>query len=340
MPDLEKPNTIPIEPFRFEDPERHAIAMREVSEVLLFEGEGRQKISGLWLNRDFSEKPAIIEPDQMFSVSTTDEIKYIAFQQAAAYSEHPVMVLDMPAHGHSYNLTSAQRREIFLQRRLGLLARSQATAVRNRLPETKQIILTGKSLGARVAPDLAQEAAKLDMEPLLIVGFEMVGLEKRLTANVSAAYFINEVIKTRRKYMQNPKFQSFIKAYEEQFLQKLPEPGPNTFKEMRDVFKHDPSLLLFLLARSPLASDTGVESLERAMDSNKNMSAALVIGGLSSICRWRKIAPTMEHLKHEFPQQFSYDIWPNDSHGLAWAPLQPLLTAYTKKRIASLALNS
>lgn len=42
-------------PFKFDDPVRHEIAMREVAETLVFTSEEGQRFTGIHVNRDFVE---------------------------------------------------------------------------------------------------------------------------------------------------------------------------------------------------------------------------------------------------------------------------------------------
>jgi hypothetical protein len=333
-------HAIPAQPFGFNDPERHANAMREVSEVITLTGDNEQRFSGLYVNRDFSSAPLIAEPSQMFASCKSDEVKYIALQQAAANPEHPILIWDMPSHGDSYNLTPEQRRQIYIDREMGLLAHSQATAIRNHSSGFNKLILTGKSLGARIIPDLAIEASQFDIETQMIIGFEMVGLEERLSASVGAAFLITEAIKSRKNYTNNPRYSQLFKAYEDGFKKDLRKYSPEDNYKMISVYENDPSLLLFLLARSPLAADTGQKSLEKALDKDQNLQVSLVFGGLSSVCRLRKIQPVVDAIKRDFPDRFNYDIWPNDSHGMSLAPLQPQISKYTKKCLDQLGDSS
>jgi hypothetical protein len=93
------------------------------------------------------------------------------------------------------------------------------------------------------------------------------------------------------------------------------------------VFRTDPRLAGMLFARSPLAADTGRQALEEMMESFPEIQARLVVGGLSTICRWRKFALWSGRVQAAYPERFAIDVWPWDSHGVALAPQQPRLVS-------------
>jgi pimeloyl-ACP methyl ester carboxylesterase len=318
-----------INPFWFEDPERHETAMREAVETLTLTADDGQQFSALHLNRDFSEQPAIVSFDAMFTGCNSPEQKYAAYQYAAANPDRAVLKIDMPAHGYSDALTDRQYKEITGAHTLGLIARSQAEALRRRLPDAEGIIAAGDSLGARGALDFAQQAAGLGFQTLKMIGFDTVGLEERPTPAVSFSYFLREWRRSRQLYY-NDANQHLSDAYEGKFKEQLAEYGFENDFSMVEIFKRDPRILGFVFVNSPLAANTGAESLEEALESQAELTADLVVGGLSSICRWRKIKPLAEHLEETFPGRVSFDIWPNDSHGMGLAPQQPRMAAFVK----------
>lgn len=318
--------------FWFEDPERHQTAMREAVETLVLTADDGQRFSALHLNRDFSEKPAIVSFDAMFTGCNSPEQKYAAYQYAAANPDRAVLKIDMPAHGYSDALTDRQYKEITDDHKLKGIAQSHAEALRRRLPEADDVIAVGDSLGARGALDFAQVATNLGFQTLKMVGFDTVGLEERLTPAVSFSYFLQEWRKNRKLYY-NEANQHLNDAYEDRFKGQLAEYGFENDFSMTEVFKRDPRILGFVLANSPLAAKTGVESLKTVLENRPDFTADLVVGGLSSICRWRKIKPLAECLEKTFPGRVSFDVWPNDSHGMGLAPQQPRMAAFVKDRL-------
>lgn len=328
-----------LQPFWFEDPLRHAMAMREVAESVTLTADDGQEYSGLYVNRDFSGsgKPAIVSPNAFMEASNTPDQKYRAYQYAAANPEHPVVLIDLPSHGRSDNLTDAQRKEMLEEHRLSGVGAAQAQAVRGLLPDIKQIVVPANSVGALVGADLARTSGELDMKPLLFVGFDMAGLEKRSSIGVAASYFIRESMRSQTHYRQNPDYHLLNDSYELRFKQELAKLEHDGGFSMPDVFRHDPSFLSMIIADSPLASDGGVAALEKALDTNPQLSAILVVGGMSGICRWRKIAPTVLHMEAGYPDRLAHDIWWGDSHGMGLPAQQPRPAAYTKARVEKLA---
>lgn len=325
-----------VDPLWFEDPERHDTAMRETIETVTLTGDGDQQFSGLHLNRDFSDKPAIVRLGAWFNDVTTPDLKYTAYQFAAANPENPVLLVDVPAHGTSDRLTPAQRREIVLTKQVSLVAASQASAARTRLADTSEIIVVGESAGARLSPDFAVKAGEIGLHPLVLIGFEMAGVDKRPSLACAAAFFIDGHL-AQKNYHQGSDNRKLDDAFEIGFRPELAKFGYHgEAYDLVEIFKKEPSYLGFLLARSPLADDGGFAALERALDTNQDMSASLVSAGLSKVSRWRKIKPQVDHLLTVYPSRVSWDLWPNDHHSMGIAPQQPRQAAFTRAVIDSL----
>ena len=322
-----------IEPFRFTDQERHDTALREAIETVIFDTEDGQQFSGLHLNRDFSDKPAIVRRNAWMSSVLAPEQKYAGYQYAAANPEHPIVILDMPAHGYSSKLTKLQRKEILDTGDLGLIGAAQSESVVRKLGGVKELIETGDSLGARIAADAARKAGELGVRPLALIGFDMVGLERRKSIAVAKSFFITEWLQSKRLYKENPATQELEQAYEEGFKTELENAGFNGGFNMVDIFRRDPKLLSFVVYKSPLATDSGVEALEKLLAAEQQIVVSLVVGGMSAICRWHKIQPTAERLERVHDGRIQFDVWPEDAHGMGLAPQQPRMAAYVSARV-------
>jgi hypothetical protein len=318
-----------VEPFWFDNPERHATAMREAVETMILTADDGQRFSALHLNRDFSDRPPIVSIASMFSGCNSPEQKYSAYQYAAAHPDRGVLKIDMPANGYSDALTDDQYKEIMNSQTLTRIAKSQATALRSHLPEAGDIIVVGDSLGARDGMDFVLGASTLGFHALKLIGFDPVGLEDRPSLNVSFSYFVREWRKSRRLYY-NEANQRLSEAYEDAFKKQLAEHGFESDFSVAEVFRRDPRIRDFVFAKSPLATDTGVKSLETMLESQRDLTADLVIGGLSTICRQHKVVPMLEHLEEVFGDRLTHSIWPNDSHGMSLAPQQPRMAAFVK----------
>lgn len=328
--------------FRDTDAERHEVAVREVSEVLTGETEDGQRLSYLHVNRDFETEPPIICIGSMFVDSGMAELKYAAYQRAATFPDRSILLLDLPAHGQSDALTDAQYSEITVSRGLTRVARAEAEIAKRRLPDITQTVVYGESVGARVALDFAQKIGEIGVEPLAVLGVEAIGLEKRLSVSVSGSYFLAEPRMHQVLYRDKGDYKIQNSTYEAAFqdfkaeLTRAVNFDQNILKMQLRVFKTDPRYITMLFSNSPLAADTGRQSLETLLEDQPKLPVRLVVGGLSRICRWRHIHEWAENLQANQPERLRFDVWPYDSHGVALAPQQPRLTATLKEVIGNL----
>lgn len=324
-----------ITPYWFEDPARHDLAMREVAETLVLIGENEQRFSAIHVNRDFTEKPPIISINAMFTGANSPEQKYAAYQFAALHPDRSVIKIDVPAHGYSDKLTHEQYREIIGKRTLTLVANSQFQAISTRLPDLKEIVAVGDSLGGRIGFDIVKSAHEKEVHTKNLFAFDPVGLEKRLSVGVSTSYFLSEYFKSKRIYDNQNMLLSHNQAYEDKFKSELTRVGFENDFSMPAVFKKDPRFIGFLFFRSPLASDTGAEALEECILIEDQLKANIVIGGLSGICRWNKIQSWANNMEAISSGRAVFNVWQGDSHGMALAPQQPRMAQYIKQHITN-----
>jgi pimeloyl-ACP methyl ester carboxylesterase len=319
-----------IEPFWFEDSERHDTAMREAVETLVLTTDDGQRFSALHLNRDFSEKPPIVSLNAMFTGCNSPEQKYKAYQYAAANPERPIVALDMPAHGYSDRLTDVQYWEIIGRSGLTAIGCSLAEVLRGRLEDAQEMVVVGDSLGARIGFDFTDQASDFGFETSNIFGFDPVGLEDRSTLAVNVSYFAKEALRSRRLYTSEPN-DRLNYGYETVFKRELAKRGFENNFSMMGVFRTDPRILRFLVAGSPLAPGTGITSIKRMLLRQQSLTANMVVGGLSSICRQREVVPALEQVEDElFGDRLQHEVWPNDAHGMGLAPQQPRMAAFVR----------
>lgn len=322
-----------VEPVWFSDAERHEIAMREVSEQVYFTSDSGQRFSGLHLNRDYAGiSTPIVQLGSFMGASKTPDNRYRAYQYAVAEPERQFVILDMPSHGSSDPMTDAQRQETFRSKKLSKIGQAQAEGVRRFMPEAGSLIVTGDSLGAQIATDFTQHAPSLDLQPELLVGFDMAGTENRLSVSLSASYFIGETI-IGKQYHRGPDNMK-LESHLQRFRDELNARGvTDTAFDPLATFKSDPLIGLFTIMRSPLANDAGLEVLDQALSENESLIAAMVSGGLSKVCRWQKIADKVQDLNVRYGERFSWDLWPNDSHTMGIGSQQPRMALFVSEVI-------
>ncbi|HVV67071.1 MAG TPA: hypothetical protein VHB72_03305 [Candidatus Saccharimonadales bacterium] len=326
----EHPREIVV-PFRFEDEERHQIAIREAGEVLRFEADSGQGFSGLHLNRG-AGKAVVLKLNAFAEASNNPEQQFIAYQNAAANPDKEFVMLDLPSHGYSDNMTRPQRKEIAATGGFSQVGEAQAEALRNRLPNAAAAT-TGASTGAIAVADVARKAAELGVEPVGVIGYEMLGLEKRPSPVVAFNYFVRETLKTSKLYGENNWNEAGYKAFDA-FKWDLQQAGgvdPN-YRIYR-MFQRDPRFLTYIFHNMPMASGQGLYAFERFMDEQPTAMASLVFGGLSAMCRWRKLQTPLGMLQQRYPGRLLVGLYPDDSHGMNFYPESPRIAADTKARI-------
>jgi pimeloyl-ACP methyl ester carboxylesterase len=328
-----------VVPFSFDDPERMRIFMREVIEPVTFRAEDGQAFSGIFVNRDFAnrENPLHVRLNSMFGDSAGADQKYIAFQEAAAFPSRPFIVIDQPAHGESDILTPGQMREIKKMGQLTLVAAAHVQAVRSRVPDAREVVLSGEALGARMAAEFAAEAPAQDFQATHFFGFDMAGLEKRSSAALGLG-FLARVPKSRQLYSKGAHNVRLQRSFEE-FQQELESYAPvhlPTARSEAKVWQRQISLLTFLLRNSPLANDEGAAALERGLQNNEGMAVNLVFGGLSAVGRMNKeVEARLQNLDRLYRGDVGWVVWPNDDQGLGYAPHRPRLTQFIKDTLHS-----
>lgn len=336
--DAESFSAANVSPLFFEG-ERQEIALREASELVTLTGEEDQKLSALYLNRDFASGLAIARLGGMFEDVGSTDLRYAAYQWAAAAPENPVLFVNLPAHGRSDPLTARQLKEVSDKRQLTLLAASQALASRSCLSETGGVIATGQSGGGRLAPDFATAAHELDWKVPALLGISVAGLDKRPSIATSAA-FVADGFLAQYKYHRNAEDLKLDRGMG-RFAAAMAEYGfrdtHNVLVNDYRIFRKDPSFFKMLFKGNPLSGDGGFEAIERAMDLNPDMHAAFVSGGLDKVIRWRKIVPQVRQLVNAYPERLTWEYWPEDGHSMGIGSQQPRFAACVRAVIESLS---
>jgi hypothetical protein len=219
------------------------------------------------------------------------------------------------------------------------VAGSQAIAARRCLTATDEIVTVGQSAGGRLAPDFVVKAAEMGLESKGLLGISMVGLDKRPSLSTASAFVIDGFW-AQHKYYRDPantKLDRGMERFEMQMTAINFRSKHNALANDYRIFRKSPSYLMFLLARSPLADDGGFKAIERAMDSNPDLHAAFVSGGLDKVTRWHKIEPQVFKLASLYLDRFSWDVWPEDGHSMGIGSQQPRFAACVRTVIESLS---
>jgi len=316
------------EPYRFADEARHEAALREADELVCLRNRN-QRFSGLHLNRDFSEGPVIVRVGSMNSASTTESQKYTAYQYAAAFPENPVISIDLPSHGGSDRHTIVQRAERLIKKSGSLTAHAEAKAVHAYLPNASEYIIIGDSFGAQLVPEFAIKIGELGLKPLLIMGFDMTGVNYFNTRKTFLR--MNKARKSGHSAYHDGEANGRLDEAFEDFCAEMNQLSSNErVYNPFHVGKRDPVFTLLSLLRSSTNSESGMNALEKSLKCNEDMIAAMVSGGLSKICNWKKIQGRVELMKQMYGDRLSWDVWPEDSHSMSIAPQQPRSAAFAK----------
>jgi hypothetical protein len=112
----------------------------------------------------------------------------------------------------------------------------------------------------------------------------------------------------------------------------------NALKNDLQIFKKEPLFRRSLFRKMPLANNSGITSIERAMEINPDMLATFVSAGLDKVIHWQKVKPEVDRLLSLYPDRLSWDMWPSDSHAMGIDAQTPRYAACIKK-IADLVAN-
>ncbi|MDB5164772.1 MAG: hypothetical protein JWL89_398 [Candidatus Saccharibacteria bacterium] len=326
-----------VSPVWYEDQARHQTAMRELTEPVTLISDDGQQFSGLHINRDFTDKSPVIRINSMFGAADRPDQQYIAYQWGAAYPDRGFVLIDLPSHGASDNLTETQIKEIKKEGTLKLVGKAHVEAVSNRIPHVGEPIIVGEALGARMAAEFVAASTKRDIYPDHMFGFDMPGLENRSSASLAFSYFAS-ALKSRKYNAEGEANDRLKAAFEEKFNGDLanyqPRVEKTTTKKQASVYKHQKSLLTFLLRNSPLNNDKGADALSEGLQSNPNLAVNLVFGGLSAVGRWRReTAARVQKIADANNHRLQAEVWPSDDQGMGLAPLSPRLVAYSKAQL-------
>lgn len=316
-------------PFTFDDPARHDLALRESLDLVRLSSHGGQEFSGLHLNRDYTENPVIVRIGSMNSSSTTDAQKYIAYQYAAAFPENPVVAIDLPSHGQSDRNTLAQRYERLVEKSGSLTAHAQAEAIANRMIASDEFIIIGDSFGAQLVPDVATKIGGMGLKPLAIIGFDMSGVNNFNTCKTFLR--LNKARKQGHDAYHRGEANIALDNTFEDFCTELGKISLNEmFYSPFNIGKRDPLFTALTLLRPSTNSENGLEALEKSLELNDEMLAAMVSGGLSRICNWSLIKDKVINISEATNGRLDWQVWPNDSHSMSIAPQHPRSVKFAK----------
>lgn len=329
----EKFRAADVEALWFDDTERHQSVMRECIEPVVFRTRDGQNLSGLHLNRDFSQLPTIVRIGAWLHSVNSAEQKYTAYQLAATNPENPIVLVDMPAHGNSDALTYNQKKEVFCRQSISRIASDQADAV-SAFMDHNGIVLAADSLGGLASLDFARRMKQNGEDPQLIAAYDIVGFDKKLSISMAKKFLVNER-KLQGRYHCGEHNQRLDTSYEDNFIGELKRSGCEPQYDQLDVYRKDPSLALLLFARSPVASSKGYKALERSLEVSPDMKVNLVFAGLSRVSRWQKIQPQIQSLLRKYSDRLTVEVWPDDSHSMSIAPQQPRFAQHLRALMTS-----
>lgn len=324
--------------------DRHKLAMRESLDTAELLADDGQVFSALHMNRDFTasgDRPLLVSLNAMFNSVLTEEQKYASFQLASFFENHPIVKLDLPAHGSSDRLSQAQLDEIHNGGGLSKVGEAQAQAIHRKFPDARKAVIIGESVGGRLSFEVAASLKQREVEPLAVIAFEPVGMEKRRSVDVAWSFFVTETELTSRNYRNRGPFRGENFIYEavlDGFRNEIRSTGykaPSANSISVKAFNKDRNYLKFLFKDSPLASDTGRLALEKLAEVSPGTYTRIVVGGLSTMCRWKNIGEWAMAFQEASFHQTEFDVWLDDSHGMTLAPQQPRVASSISRVLKS-----
>jgi pimeloyl-ACP methyl ester carboxylesterase len=123
-----------VQALPFESDDQRDQVMGEVRELVIFEANNGQQISGIYANRGEHKKSPLVRINSMFGASDRLDQQYIVAQAALRFRDRSIIQFDLPAHGESEPLTPEQVHEIREHGTTSLIGRSRAEALHKHLP--------------------------------------------------------------------------------------------------------------------------------------------------------------------------------------------------------------
>lgn len=105
-------------------------------------------------------------------------------------------------------------------------------------------------------------------------------------------------------------------------------------REEVKVLTRQKQMAKFFLGGSPMANDSGAESLEKALDAEQQLAVSLVFGGMSTVGR---LTPRVQQKLGKIAEKSNYRLdwteWPDDSQNIRLAPQHPRILKYIQDRV-------
>lgn len=327
------------DPFEFENFEQQDAVMRELKEQLIGTAENGQKTSAVHANRGANTHVALVRPNAVFANNANVDQHYVAAQYVAAMPQYDYLSLDLAGHGLSDPLTPIQREDIRKFGDLGDLALTQVEAALDIMPDLNEVILTGEAVGGLMAVEFAVQAAKKGITVKHLFDIDPMGLETRSPLQLASSYLKNAEKNRINVYQES--YEAGEQRLEEDFSKRFTEEsrkyGPvknTTQKGHLGLLVKERTIATFMLRKSPFTHDTGMRSLEQALELHPNMWANLLFAGKSVVGRLTSpVQERLNDLQARHPERLEYDVWPFDSQNIGLARNQPRLAKYIKDNL-------
>jgi pimeloyl-ACP methyl ester carboxylesterase len=323
-----------VHPFDFEDQSHEDAALSELHETRVGRAQNGQHFSAIHANRAVTER-SIVRLNSLFGSAASVDQQYIGSQYAAAFPDWAYFSIDLPGHGASDPLTKEQRRDIKTSNgSLKSVSAAQVEAVLSIMPDMKEAVVTGEALGELMAVEFAAQAARRGIKVRRMFGFDPMGMENRTPIQLASSYLANaqKSRMERRKKAERPGEQALEDAFSKVFVPKIEKLGPTHEVKRSDhvgVMTRERAVAQLMLTKSPITRDTGMEALERALETQPELKAHLVFAGRSAIGRLTfPVKDKLDRLAFTTKRRVQYEEWHEDGQDIGLARHQPRLVRY------------
>lgn len=289
--------------------------LEEVADVRTVAVSPSVEIGYSLINRQLlGEEPAIISPGGFMSDITTPDRAYEAVQLASL--GRPVMLVDMPGHGHSTPHSTKQIIDLQVRRDSTSQAAPVLEAVQRVLGETDQIDYFGNSHGGHLSLNMAA------LDPVdrvgTVFGIDIPAVRRRSTIGMQVGFVIIDGMIRRKEYLAALEGTDAQQDYEH-FKEVYEAIGP---ERARSFVKQNPGLVFINLFSSGNASPLALKAWKSVMQ-NKSAHVAVVTSESGHVSSPEAIDTFIQSLLPEQQERSHQTVALGENHNLAMVHLMP-----------------
>lgn len=274
----------------------------------------------------------ILSSDGFLSAAERPDGAYAAWQLAAAFPNHPIAAINMPAHGYSDPYTHEQKSQMFRNKRMTLVGEATLQGLRSRgeFADSKDLLTYGRSTGGLITLEIANLAhSQPDEYGTHVPGMflaESGGMHQQPEFKLAWNFFVRDPIRQRR--YQDEEFHHLNQSFDD-FTSALNRRYPDaSYPGMLAPIKKDPGILPLIFLRNPLANENAYKITDEIV-AKDNPPEMTYVTGDDSLVTYPKGEPNHYGLINKYPNvSYVSLLW--DTHGLGLAPNAPRLTAIAR----------